>query len=78
MCVYVNYIFILQNTVGGENKRWIMVVDTNCLLNKESRKALQLLKGLKGTQLIIPRIGNVPFIGTNFSNELEFVLGLLD
>ncbi|GAB2245261.1 hypothetical protein Droror1_Dr00000754 [Drosera rotundifolia] len=37
-------------------RRWYMVVDTTCLLNKESRKALQLLEGLRGTQLVIPRI----------------------
>ena len=34
-----------------------MVVDTACLLDKESRKALQLMQGLQGTSLIIPRIG---------------------
>ena len=36
-----------------------MVVDTATLMNKESRKALQLLQGLRGTQLIIPKLGNV-------------------
>lgn len=35
-----------------------MVVDAASLLNKESRKALQLLQGLKGTHLIIPKLGN--------------------
>jgi hypothetical protein len=35
-----------------------MVVDTATLLNKESRKSLHLLQGLKGTNLIIPRMGN--------------------
>ncbi|KAL3503950.1 hypothetical protein ACH5RR_033791 [Cinchona calisaya] len=39
-----------------ENKTWIMVVDTACLLNKESRKALDLMQGLQRTSLIIPRI----------------------
>ncbi|KAF9588835.1 hypothetical protein IFM89_016447 [Coptis chinensis] len=29
---------------------------TNCLLNKESRRSLRLLQGLKGTQLIVPRM----------------------
>lgn len=48
---------ILQTAVAGDNKRWIMVADTNSLLNKVSRKALQLLQGVKGTQLIIPRVG---------------------
>ena len=35
-----------------------MIVDTASLLERESRKALQLLQGLKGTRLIIPRMGN--------------------
>lgn len=35
-----------------------MVVDTASLVNNESRKALQLLQGLKGTRLIIPKSGN--------------------
>lgn len=52
-------ICILQNTVAGDNKRWIMVADTDCLLNKVSRKALQLLQGVKGTRLIIPRVGKI-------------------
>ncbi|KAF9596305.1 hypothetical protein IFM89_008831 [Coptis chinensis] len=39
------------------NRMWYMVVDTNCLLNKESRRSLRLLQGLKGTQLIVPRMG---------------------
>ncbi|KAI4352848.1 hypothetical protein L6164_007060 [Bauhinia variegata] len=39
-----------------QSSNWDMVVDTASLLNKESRKALQLLQGLKGTRLIIPRI----------------------
>ncbi|KAJ8551265.1 hypothetical protein K7X08_000635 [Anisodus acutangulus] len=38
-----------------EQKTWTIVVDTGSLLNKESRKSLQLLQGLKGTYLIIPR-----------------------
>ncbi|KAK7279705.1 hypothetical protein RJT34_24762 [Clitoria ternatea] len=43
--------------ISKEQKRgWDMVVDTASLLNKESRKALQLLQGLKGTRLIIPRL----------------------
>ncbi|XP_019180661.1 PREDICTED: FHA domain-containing protein PS1 isoform X2 [Ipomoea nil] len=45
-----------EHIVREENKRWCMVVDTTSLLNKESRKALQLLQGLKRTCLIIPRI----------------------
>ncbi|TMX05388.1 hypothetical protein EJD97_023602 [Solanum chilense] len=45
-----------NNNAREEKRRWIMVVDITSLLNKESRKALQLLQGLKGTCLIIPRI----------------------
>ncbi|KAF8018252.1 hypothetical protein BT93_H3216 [Corymbia citriodora subsp. variegata] len=41
---------------GEPNKSWIMVVDTTSFLDKESRKSLQLLQGLKGTQLAVPRI----------------------
>ncbi|GAB2271948.1 hypothetical protein Dimus_006776 [Dionaea muscipula] len=41
---------------GEGSRRWNMVVDITCLLNKESRNALQLLEGLKGTRLVIPRI----------------------
>ncbi|KAF7820056.1 FHA domain-containing protein PS1 [Senna tora] len=37
-------------------RSWNMVVDTASLLNKDSRKALLLLQGLKGTRLIIPRM----------------------
>ncbi|KAM5562046.1 hypothetical protein ABKV19_017321 [Rosa sericea] len=47
----------LSNKYVGEVKRgWTMVADTNTLLHKESRKSLQLLQGLKGTHLIIPRM----------------------
>ncbi|GMP79183.1 hypothetical protein CsSME_00034832 [Camellia sinensis var. sinensis] len=54
---YVNYVQTIgKNNSIAEEKRWTIVVDTTCLLNKESRTALQLLQGLKGTQLIIPRI----------------------
>ncbi|XP_055833730.1 FHA domain-containing protein PS1-like isoform X2 [Solanum dulcamara] len=44
-----------ENESVMEQKRWTIVVDTGSLLNKESRKSLQLLQGLKGTYLIIPR-----------------------
>ncbi|KAK3119491.1 hypothetical protein QOZ80_9AG0671320 [Eleusine coracana subsp. coracana] len=37
-------------------KAWTMVADTDSLLDDESRKSIMLLKGLKGTHLIIPRI----------------------
>lgn len=39
-----------------EKKKWYFVVDVGCLLTEESRKSLQLLEGIRGTQLIIPRI----------------------
>lgn len=38
-------------------KAWTMVADTDSLLDDESRKSIMLLKGIKGTHLIIPRIG---------------------
>ncbi|KAF7811985.1 FHA domain-containing protein PS1 [Senna tora] len=41
---------------GNQKRSWDMILDTASLLNKESRKALQLLRGLKGTRLIIPRM----------------------
>ncbi|KAM3305933.1 FHA domain-containing protein PS1 [Capsicum chacoense] len=44
-----------ENECVMEQKRWTIVVDTGSLLNKESRKSLQLLQGLRGTYLIIPR-----------------------
>ncbi|TQD94908.1 hypothetical protein C1H46_019454 [Malus baccata] len=46
-----------SNKSVGEGKRsWTMVADATTLLDKESRKSLQFLQGLKGTQLIIPRM----------------------
>ncbi|XP_042510013.1 FHA domain-containing protein PS1-like isoform X3 [Macadamia integrifolia] len=47
---------MLQNQSHKEAKKWNMVVDTTCLLDKDSRRSLKLLQGLKGTQLIIPRM----------------------
>ncbi|RZC73480.1 hypothetical protein C5167_048959 [Papaver somniferum] len=47
------------NNLSGEeadNRRWNMVVDTGCLLDKDSWKSLKLLEGIKGTHLIIPRM----------------------
>ncbi|KAJ8445163.1 hypothetical protein Cgig2_029535 [Carnegiea gigantea] len=53
----VNCAKTTKDKCAAERSRtWNVVVDTTTLLNKESRKALQLLAGLKGTQLIIPRI----------------------
>lgn len=57
-CAYGCITDLQKKSIAMEKKRWNMVVDTNCFLHKESRKALQLLQGLKGTQFIIPRIGN--------------------
>ncbi|KAL9245500.1 hypothetical protein vseg_019145 [Gypsophila vaccaria] len=51
-----NVVACKEKCAREELRQWYMVVDTTTLLNKESRKALQLLEGLKGTQLIIPRI----------------------
>ncbi|KAK9095924.1 hypothetical protein Sjap_021421 [Stephania japonica] len=45
-----------KRSAGDAYKVWNMVVDTDCLLNKESRRSIQLLQGLKGTCLIIPRM----------------------
>ncbi|KAF5189325.1 Fha domain-containing protein ps1 [Thalictrum thalictroides] len=45
-----------NQSYGEASRRWYMVVDTNCLLNKDSRRSLKLLQGLRGTQLIIPRL----------------------
>ncbi|XP_061346303.1 FHA domain-containing protein PS1-like [Gastrolobium bilobum] len=45
-----------SHIIGEQKRSWDMVVDTASLLNKESRKALQLLQGLKGTRLIIPSL----------------------
>ncbi|KAH1036635.1 hypothetical protein GYH30_056199 [Glycine max] len=45
-----------QYTSREQKRSWDMVVDTASLLNKESRKALQLLQGLKGTRLTIPSL----------------------
>ncbi|ONH90442.1 hypothetical protein PRUPE_8G054200 [Prunus persica] len=48
---------LLNKSVGeGKRRGWTMVADTTTLLDKESRKSLQLLQGLKGTRLIIPRM----------------------
>ncbi|TVU00916.1 hypothetical protein EJB05_53647 [Eragrostis curvula] len=42
-------------TVQGM-KAWTMVADTDSLLDDESMKSIMLLRGIKGTHLIIPRI----------------------
>ncbi|XP_074279557.1 FHA domain-containing protein PS1 isoform X2 [Silene latifolia] len=52
----VNAVACKGKCIKAELRQWNMIVDTTTLLNKESRKALQLLEGLKGTRLIIPRI----------------------
>lgn len=44
-----------------------MVADTTTLLDKESRKSLQFLQGLKGTHLIIPRMGNESGLHISFA-----------
>eukprot|EP00268_Persea_americana_P055766 TRINITY_DN6508_c0_g1_i8.p1 TRINITY_DN6508_c0_g1~~TRINITY_DN6508_c0_g1_i8.p1 ORF type:complete len:711 (-),score=167.72 TRINITY_DN6508_c0_g1_i8:325-2403(-) len=41
---------------GQSKRKWYMVADTSCLLNEESRRSLKLLEGIKGIQLLIPRM----------------------
>lgn len=48
-----------------DKKVWNMVVDTSCFLDEELRRSLKLLEGLKGTHLIIPRIGKSNFLICN-------------
>ncbi|XP_021316557.1 FHA domain-containing protein PS1 [Sorghum bicolor] len=45
-----------SGSAGQGMKTWTMVANTDSLLDDESRKAIMLLKGLKGTRLFIPRI----------------------
>ncbi|MED6147133.1 hypothetical protein PIB30_041237 [Stylosanthes scabra] len=45
-----------SDVIWDQKKSWDMVVDTATLMDKESRNALQLLQGLKGTRLIVPRL----------------------
>ncbi|KAM0868863.1 hypothetical protein ACQ4PT_041038 [Festuca glaucescens] len=45
-----------SDRVGEGMKVWTMVADTDCLLDDESVKSIMLLRGIKGTHLIIPRI----------------------
>ncbi|KAL0716244.1 hypothetical protein Bca4012_065566 [Brassica carinata] len=45
----------IHSSSNGKNKmKWTIVLDTS-LLDKESRKLLQLLQGLKGTHMVVPR-----------------------
>ncbi|KAL7118134.1 hypothetical protein ACP275_03G116200 [Erythranthe tilingii] len=45
-----------HNTMKVDKKKWMIVADTSCLMNKKSRRELQLMRGLPGTTLVIPRI----------------------
>ncbi|CAD6257960.1 unnamed protein product [Miscanthus lutarioriparius] len=45
-----------SGSTGQGMKTWTMVANTDSLLDDESRKAIMLLRGLKGTHLFIPRI----------------------
>ncbi|XP_066339483.1 uncharacterized protein [Miscanthus floridulus] len=45
-----------SGSAGQGMKTWTMVANTDSLLDDESRKAIMLLRGLKGTHLFIPRI----------------------
>ncbi|CAM8930142.1 unnamed protein product [Rhodiola kirilowii] len=45
----------IKNNIALEAKvKWYMIVDSTCFVDSESRKALQLLQGLRGTKLIVP------------------------
>ncbi|PKA56833.1 nuclear inhibitor of protein phosphatase 1 [Apostasia shenzhenica] len=46
----------LHQMTAREKTKWYIVVDVGCFLHDESRKSLQLLEGIKGTNLIIPNI----------------------
>ncbi|KAK4803769.1 hypothetical protein SAY86_003586 [Trapa natans] len=46
---------ISNNSAVERKKGWIMVADITSFLEKGSRKFLQLLQGLRGTQLVIPQ-----------------------
>ncbi|KAG4183572.1 hypothetical protein ERO13_A09G117000v2 [Gossypium hirsutum] len=46
----------LNKSAGEPRRTWSLIADTTSLLDKESRKTLKLLQGLKGTRLIIPRM----------------------
>ncbi|MBA0713170.1 hypothetical protein Golax_012213 [Gossypium laxum] len=46
----------LNKSSGEPRRTWTLIADTTSLLDKESRKSLKLLQGLKGTRLIIPRM----------------------
>ncbi|KAJ6757952.1 TRANSMEMBRANE PROTEIN 18 [Salix koriyanagi] len=49
-------VHVQSNFAGDGRRRWTMVADTASLVDKESRKSLQLLQGLKGTHLVIPKM----------------------
>ncbi|KAF9663703.1 hypothetical protein SADUNF_Sadunf17G0079600 [Salix dunnii] len=46
-----------SNLVGDGKRRWTLVADTASMVGKESRKSLQFLQSLKGTHLVIPKMG---------------------
>ncbi|KAF9663660.1 hypothetical protein SADUNF_Sadunf17G0074500 [Salix dunnii] len=56
--ISVNFSQIMRksNLAGDGKRRWTMVGDTASLVGKESRKSLQLLQGLKGTHMVIPKM----------------------
>lgn len=49
-----------------------MVTDMECLLDDESRKSIMLLRGLKGTQLVIPMIGKELYHSKFFTRPPTF------
>ncbi|KAG5233247.1 forkhead-associated domain-containing family protein [Salix suchowensis] len=54
--VNCSHIMRKSNFAIDGRRRWTMVADTASLVDKESRKSLQLLQGLKGTHLVIPKM----------------------
>ncbi|KAI4321185.1 hypothetical protein MLD38_034599 [Melastoma candidum] len=46
----------MDQDIDRQTTNWTMVVDITSFLDQKSRKSLQLLRGLKGTQLMIPRM----------------------
>lgn len=59
-----------------ERKIWNIVVEANCFLDEESRRSLQLLEGLKGTHLIVPRIGKLSLILPLFQSNIFMQLNI--
>ena len=50
-------VHVQSNFAGDGKRKWTMVADTASVEGKESRKSLKFLQGLKGTHLVIPKMG---------------------